>query len=293
MSETSAAPDRIEQGTPPAPATRSVDELRVAAIDAVTELLQMTAARQASPDAPGASSLDHAETIAGVLAGVAANLGGIAEVLAGRSGSWEAPLIADLLYGTLGGEEEALPRFRTRPIGLSCDPEFELDWRTDRQWSATWDAHHALLEDAVGLAHRAAVAQNAGEPVIVPEARRQRCAHTFGRYDQGTPESEEIRAILDDLRAEYEWLLAHAPEYADAVRAREEAVALQRAQEDDFAQAVLDAATAEFRRLGYTVPVVLTDDWNFDEIPRFRQMTDAIVKATPTPPGPPATTSAA
>ena len=56
-----------------------------------------------------ASGEDVAETIARALARLAADLGGGGKVISNRPGSWEAGLVADLLSGTIGPDDEGLP----------------------------------------------------------------------------------------------------------------------------------------------------------------------------------------
>lgn len=59
------------------------------------------------------------EMIARVVTSVAANLGGLDRLLAGRPGSWEADLVRQLVAGTV--PEEQLPEFRTEPVYLVLD----------------------------------------------------------------------------------------------------------------------------------------------------------------------------
>jgi hypothetical protein len=58
-----------------------------------------------------AAGEDVAETIARALARLAAELGGMWQVLANRPGSWEASHVAELLRGTVGPDDENLPVF--------------------------------------------------------------------------------------------------------------------------------------------------------------------------------------
>ena len=50
------------------------------------------------------------------LAGAAANLGGIEELLAGRPGSWEAHHLRELLTAAVGHDEQYLHQHRTEPL---------------------------------------------------------------------------------------------------------------------------------------------------------------------------------
>ena len=54
---------------------------------------------------------DVGETIARALARLAAELGGTAAVIRNRPGSWEAVLVADLLCGTVGADDENLDMY--------------------------------------------------------------------------------------------------------------------------------------------------------------------------------------
>jgi hypothetical protein len=59
---------------------------------------------------------DLAGFVAGVLAEVAANLGSVERLLAGRPGSWEADLVERLVTGTTGDRPADLLRYRTAPV---------------------------------------------------------------------------------------------------------------------------------------------------------------------------------
>ncbi len=58
-----------------------------------------------------AADEDIGEFAARALARLAAELGGSFEVIKARPGSWEAALIAELLRGTVGPDDENLPVF--------------------------------------------------------------------------------------------------------------------------------------------------------------------------------------
>lgn len=62
---------------------------------------------------------DWAEFVTLALAGAAANLGGIDAILAGRSGSWEAEGVRQLLFSTVGADEAQLWEHRTDPIEIT------------------------------------------------------------------------------------------------------------------------------------------------------------------------------
>lgn len=101
---------------------------------------------------PEYGQLDFAEFVAELLATVAANVGGVGRLLAGRHGSWEASALEGLLYSTVGYDEELLPRYRTEPVVIHLNvhrlmvsratgPDFltgyERDWEAlERRWEA-------------------------------------------------------------------------------------------------------------------------------------------------------------
>lgn len=60
--------------------------------------------------------IDWAEFVTLALAGTAANIGGIEQVLAGRPGSWEADGVRQLLTSTVGHDQELLLEHRTEPV---------------------------------------------------------------------------------------------------------------------------------------------------------------------------------
>jgi hypothetical protein len=63
--------------------------------------------------------MDWAEFVTLALAGAAANLGGIDAILNGRSGSWEADGVRQLLFSTVGADEAQLWAHRTDPIEIT------------------------------------------------------------------------------------------------------------------------------------------------------------------------------
>lgn len=66
---------------------------------------------------------DFAEIACHVLTTVAANVGGVEALLAGRSGSWEADYVRQIVHSTAGQEPSDLLRFRTEPVRLVLDVE--------------------------------------------------------------------------------------------------------------------------------------------------------------------------
>lgn len=104
------------------------------------------------------ADVDVADFLAHVASAVAANVGGIEQLLAGRSGSWEADLVRQLVAGTVGWDEQYLHEYRTEPVvvrvhvediltdlgvaGLFEQAQDELDRRDNAVW-----ARHAMTND--------------------------------------------------------------------------------------------------------------------------------------------------
>ena len=131
----------------------------------LTATAALTAAAKLSHPAGG--RLDFAEFLADALAAVTANVGGVEELLAGRSGSWEADLVNQLVTGTLGYNPDTadLARRRTEPVTVALDVPGLVDMAAapgngpyvdeldelDRRFDATDDpAEQAALSMAAG-----------------------------------------------------------------------------------------------------------------------------------------------
>ncbi|CRY84527.1 hypothetical protein SAMN05421776_11399 [Nocardia farcinica] len=102
----------------PAAPEASLGDLQAEAITLLTRVSRMQRSRPAANGAAAARAtdpIDFAEFVTQVMAGVAANRGGVA-VLAGRPGSWEADKLRDMLYSTVGEDEWALAEHRTEPV---------------------------------------------------------------------------------------------------------------------------------------------------------------------------------
>jgi hypothetical protein len=111
---------------------------------------------------------DFAEFATHAVAGAAANLGGIEELLAARPGSWEAHHVRELLTATVGHDQQHLHRYRTEPLVIRVhvddvltelgyadlyylDADIELNRREDAIYAAapaglTIEQHAALTQ---------------------------------------------------------------------------------------------------------------------------------------------------
>lgn len=94
-----------------------------AAIAALTAAARQTRVRGAGTDQATVEPVDFGEIASYVLTAVAANLGGVEELLAGRPGSWEADHVRQFVHSTAGDDDADLWRYRTDPVRLPFDAE--------------------------------------------------------------------------------------------------------------------------------------------------------------------------
>lgn len=133
--------------------------------------------------------VDFADFLASALAAVAANVGSVYRLTAGRPGSWESGLVDQLVTGTVGPDAtaEELAGYRTAPVVvrlnvaqiLSDAHAYDLEDRAailptlDDAWSAL-DAEFAAVDDRDEADHdRQAAAE---------QALRERYAAAFQAY---------------------------------------------------------------------------------------------------------------
>jgi hypothetical protein len=109
-----------------------------------------TAQATAAVLAAARADTDVAAWLAGVLADVAARLGSSDALLAERPGSWEAGLVGQLVRGTVGYDDEALPPL---PAGrkLTDAQAREIRWRfgeiPDRELAAEFGVSASTVRD--------------------------------------------------------------------------------------------------------------------------------------------------
>lgn len=99
-----------------------LDALVGQAIEVLTSIARQTRVRGAGTPAAATEPVDFADLTAHVLTSVAANLGSVSTLLAGRPGSWEAELVRRLVDGTAGYDGD-LVRWRTDPVRLPFSAE--------------------------------------------------------------------------------------------------------------------------------------------------------------------------
>lgn len=227
--------DTETSGTRPPPRPRA--DVLADAIRVLTEAARLTCPlpdSEAAARAPGQPAsvrpdcgpADWAEFVTHALAGAAANIGGIEEILAGRPGSWEADGVRHLLTSTVGHDEGHLLEHRTEALVVDVDVDELL---TDlRAWMPYDEASRELAGryDALGIATVTGVP---GDPLVEEVVRKLKPA---------TEEQER---------------------QADRIAELEERLEQQRLQDWAwYGRALQIAIEAEAARLpGLTVPVIV------------------------------------
>ena len=105
--------------TPAQPDTRP--DYIAQAIAALTAAARTTRTIGAGTDNEHTEPADFGEIACHVITSVAANLGGVDTLLAGRPGSWEADYVRQIVHSTT--PEEELLTWRTEPVRMHLDIE--------------------------------------------------------------------------------------------------------------------------------------------------------------------------
>ena len=88
------------------------ESLWLRAVEVLTQAARLTRTLAGGWKEPA----DFSDFLASALGAVAANLGTVDLVTAGRPGSWESSLVEQLLYGTVGYDDALLLERRTEPV---------------------------------------------------------------------------------------------------------------------------------------------------------------------------------
>jgi hypothetical protein len=201
--------------------------------DAVTVL---TAAVRLRRD--GGEPDDFADFLAHVLAAVAANVGSVERVTAGRPGSWEADLVHRLVFGTVGDDDRWLYGHRTEPVVVPLN----VDQVRLQAW---WDGLPGAAEDPDEVADRLV------DALAPPDTADDQAWDTYAAFED---------AQYDTVRARY---AAAYQGYADRFTAAVHAAAIQLGLTVPVrveACADLDAAAAQGRPVNPD-----PDGWGLDD----------------------------
>lgn len=149
---------------------RPYEQVLSDAVRVMTEAARITWSRADRDGRSVSGHIDWAEFVTLALAGAAANAGGIENVLAGRSGSWEADHVRQLLISTVGGDEQQLREHRTEPVVVEVFvDEIMVDLG---MWKAYDNAQQELTRRYADLAS-ATTAEQAHEPRALALAQEQ------------------------------------------------------------------------------------------------------------------------
>lgn len=217
--------------------------------DPVADAVQaLTAAARLTYTTPSGETTrrDFGETACHVLAAVAANLGGVDALLAGRPGSWEADLIRQVVEKTAG---ETLAPWRTEPIRVSIDLYAQFD-RLAELYELTG------AEEAFQAVHERVSAERYLDHPAVQAATDLPAMPRFDG-DDGLTDAERT-AAFGLIKAAY-LVVDGDPEVQSARANLTEATARRDAALTAWGAEMLAAVTAEVRRRGYTCPVEAVD----------------------------------
>lgn len=136
----------------PEPASRA--DFIAQAIAALTAAAQTTRIIGQGTPNEHSEPADFAEIACHVLTSVAANVGSVETLLAGRPGSWEADYVRQIVQSTAGDEPDELLRWRTVPVRLAVDVEGAFDdfglyelYEADREQAIEHEQDDSLTEE--------------------------------------------------------------------------------------------------------------------------------------------------
>lgn len=222
--------------------------------------------------------VDFGEIACHVITAVAANLGGVEALLAGRPGSWEADHVRQIVLSTAGDVDDDLLRYRTEPVRVEVDVEGVFDdfgltdlYERDVDELATReaDADEALFEAVATPDERARIeeirAATASWPAIEDEDGPARAAALM----------QEAQAIVEAITERAE---AADDPLAAALASAEAATAAagdlweqdQAAYREAYAAAIRQALTDR----GLTIEVEVIEPSG--ELPAWDALTDEL-----------------
>ena len=251
-------------------APRRYDEVLADAIRILTEATRLTTSR-VHQTADGAwkfvdgvrDPIDWAEFVCAALAGAAANAGGIAAVLAGRPGSWEAGCVRDILHATVGDDVTELMRRRTDPVEIVVHPERILFDRDESTWFDDYDNAEAELNDREDAISPSYVYSWPGHE-LSDEARAYFATRNVVIVDGPPPgmypasdDADTTPPPTDDELAEQDQIDA-ARDAIDTLRER--LTAQQHAELAAYGQTLVQAITTRLTALQLPVAVSVTVD---------------------------------
>ena len=125
------------------PGDQTLGDLRMAAVQIIT-----SAARLRTKEG---DQFDLADFLARVASSAATNIGGPEALLAGRSGSWEADDVRQLIEGTIGYDRLQWHLYRTEPIKVALNVAELIELSDRRLGLLGFDAASDAVCDAVWM----------------------------------------------------------------------------------------------------------------------------------------------
>lgn len=181
-----------------------------------TTVATLTAALQLNH--PQHGPIDFADFLASALAAAAANVGSTQRITAGRPGSWESDLLAQLVDGTVGYDPspQELARWRTIPVVVRLNvAQLVGESRMDAPAS-----QRAAMLPELGDTLQSIYQADADESNANPAPAADADAPTWETYEAAADErAERYQNAEDDLRRRYtEAFEAYAEQFTAAVR---------------------------------------------------------------------------
>lgn len=234
------------------------------AINALTEAARRRRTIGAGTPNEHSEPVDFGEIACHVITAVAANVGSVEALLAGRPGSWEADYVRRIVLSAAGDNERQLLRYRSEPLRLVVDVDGELgdmgiydlvEEAGEQLNQRVEEAMVALIEGVATPAERARLADIEAVfaewgTVIQGDARRARAAHL----------RDEHAAIFDDItsRAEKAGDPLHVA-FAAAVAADHRLTALWEQDQQQYREAYGAAVRQHLDELAIPVGVEVVD----------------------------------
>ena len=262
--------------------TETVPDPIAQAITALTDAARQRRVIGAGTPSEHTEPNDFAGIACHVLTAVAANIGSVDELLAGRSGSWEADLIRQVVEGTAGTDDRDLLAWRTEPVRLALDVEAvfedfglyqlyddaaeELGRRVDAAADALWEAV-ATAEERDRLAALQADMPELGGPEWDSDRDR-----VTAMYEEAAEIIKAVEARAAESFHPSEAALAKARRVAEAVEARWEQ------DQADYAEAYKETVGRLLAERGLSVGVEVAVNQALD-VPEWDELADELEEA--------------
>jgi hypothetical protein len=212
------------------PETRTADRLHAEAVAVLTAAVRL---RRGDGE-----PIDFADFLAQVLAAVAANVGSVERVTAGRPGSWEADLVHRLVFGTVGDDPAWLFAHRAEPVVVPLNVD-------QVRLEAHWHGEAGAVEDPDEVAGRLV------DAVAPPDTADDEAWDNYAAWEDAQYDAVRVR-----YRAAYQ---AYADRFTAAVHAAADPLNLTVPVRVDV-DAELDAAGASGRPVNPD-----PDGWGLDD----------------------------